>query len=114
MQRVMPSRVQSRVAADSGGVLVPLLGVVAVLAIGVSAVAIMLQMQERDKRVATEQELMMALSENDDLQADIQGLQHTKANLEKELALSQGSLTKVEAELQAAIASREALSKSVG
>ena len=69
----------------SGKSLVPLLSILAVLAMVVAGVAIVLQMQERDKRLAKEQELRLLLAENDDLKARLDETQEAKSKLEGDL-----------------------------
>ena len=108
----MPTR-RWMVENRHGKALVPILGVLAALAIGVAAVAIVLQMQERDKRVVVERELMMALAEKDDLNAQLQDVTKAKATLEDELVQAQQELGDTKEALEAALAVRETLAKSI-
>lgn len=96
-----------------GKALVPLLGVLATLAIGVAAVAIVLQMRERDRRVATERELVIAQTEREELKSQLQDVTLQKASIEQQLALAQGDLAKTKANLDAAVATKDALTKSI-
>lgn len=96
-----------------GKALVPLLGVLATLAIGVAAVAIVLQMRERDRRVATERELVIAQTEREELKSQLQDVTLQKASMAQQLALAQGDLVKTKADLDAAVATKDALTKSI-
>ena len=96
-----------------GKALVPLLALLAVLAIGVSGVAIFLQMQERDKRLAAEHELMITLSQKDDLEKQLQNLKKEKAEVEKELSLSKAEVVTTKGELEGALAAKATLTKAV-
>ena len=51
-----------------GRAVIPLLGAFTAVAIVVAGVAVTLQMQERNLRLAKERELVLAKAENDDLQ----------------------------------------------
>ena len=93
--------------------LLPVLGGLAGLGIVVAVVAIVLQIRERDRRMATERELVMALAENEDLTAQRDALQQAKAELEEELSLAQGELLKVTGELEEAKAAQQALTKAL-
>lgn len=97
----------------SGKMLVPLLGVLAVLAMGVAGVAIYLQMQEHEKRQAKERELNIALAENEDLKTKVDDLQQTKARMEGDLAKAQKDLIQTKDELTKNIQAQEQLSRDV-
>ena len=98
---------------ETGKMLVPLLGVIASLAIGVSVVAIVLQQQEREKRQATERQLRQAILENEDLQAQVGDLTKTKARLEEVVAKARQDLAFSEEQLAKAIQTQQSLSKAV-
>ena len=86
-------RMTRMIARDSAGkMLVPLLGVLTVLAIGVAGVAIVLRMDEQQKRIAKEQELEQVLREKDELQSQFQELQQTKSRVEGELSRARQDL----------------------
>ena len=106
MRTAQPSTVQ-------GKALVPLLGVLATLAIGVSAVAIVLQMRERDRRVAVERELVIAQTEREELKSQLQDVTQQKASAEQQLAMAQADLTKTKTDLDAAITAKDALTRSI-
>ena len=98
---------------QAGKMLVPLLGVLAVLAMGVAAFAIVLQMQERDKRQATERQLHLAVAENDDLKGRLDELQQDKARIEEELGHVRKDLTQSKEDLIKAVEAQETLTRSV-
>ena len=100
-------------ARQAGKMVVPLLGVLAALSIGVAAVAIILQSQERGKRQAKERELRVALADNDDLKGKLQQVQQAKAAVEDELGHNRKDLTRAKEELAAAVQAQETLTKSV-
>lgn len=97
----------------AGKMLVPLLGVLAVLAMGVAAFAIVLQMQERDKRQATERQLHLAMAENDDLKGRLDELQQEKARIDEELGRVRKDLTQSKDDLLKAVEAQETLARSV-
>ena len=101
------------VKGQAGKSLVPLLGVLAALAMGVAAVAIYLQMQEREKRFAKERALQLALAENDDLKARMEEVQQARAKVEEDLARTRKDLTQSQEELAKATKAQEALSRTV-
>jgi septal ring factor EnvC (AmiA/AmiB activator) len=102
-----------RLANADGKMLVPLLAVAAVLAMGLAAVAIVLQMQERDKRLAKEQELALVLAERQDLKEQVARMQQAKVQLEDEVARIRKELASAEEELGHAQKAQEELSQSV-
>ena len=101
------------VRTRAGKTLVPLLGVLTVLAVGVAAFAIVVQMQERDKRLAKEKELMLALAENEDLKAKLDDIQQSKSSIEEELARIRKDLAQAQQELAKAVEAQETLTRSV-
>ncbi len=102
-----------RDAAQAGKALVPLLGALAALAMGVAAVAIVLQIQERDKRLARERELQLAFAENDDLKVKLEETQQSKTRAEEQLSAAKKTLTQAQDELASAVKAREELSRSI-
>ncbi len=98
---------------QAGKALVPLLGALAALAMGVAAVAIVLQIQERDKRLARERELQLSLAENDDLKVKLEETQQSKTRAEEQLAVSKKTLAQAQDELAVAVKAREELSRSI-
>ncbi len=97
----------------AGKTLVPLLGVLAALAMGVAATAIMLQMKERDKRLAKERELLLMVAERDDLKGQVDEVQKAKSKIEEELTRSRTDLNAAQDKLAQATSARDALAKSV-
>ncbi|MBI4342899.1 MAG: hypothetical protein HY599_05995 [Candidatus Omnitrophica bacterium] len=93
--------------------LVPLLSVLAALAMGVAAVAIYLQMQEREKRIARERELQLTLAENDSLKSHLQETEQAKAKTEEELTRAKKDLSQSKEELTKAVEAQELLTKSI-
>ena len=93
--------------------LVPLLGVLAFLAMGVAAFAIVLQLQERDKRQAKERELQIALAENDELKTKLEETQQAKSQVEEELTRAHSELSDSKGQLAKAIEAQEALTRNV-
>ena len=98
---------------QSGKMLVPLLGVLAVLAMGVAAVAIVLQIQEREKRQARERELQIALNENTDLKSRLEEAQQSKSRTEEQLAGVRKDLAQSKEDLEKTLKSQEELSRSI-
>ena len=96
-----------------GGAAVPLLSVLAVLALLVAGVAIALQMQERTKRLAKERELLMAKSENEDLQQRLTDTRSAKERVEGELTRTKDELAKDVQQLEEERKAKETLAKSV-
>lgn len=111
MARRMDAPVQR--SGQAGKMLVPLLGVLVALAIGVAATAIMLQIQERDKRLAKEREIVLILAERDDLKGQVEEIQRAKSRIEEELNSSRAELNAAQDKLAQATSARDALAKSV-
>ena len=105
-------RVNAR-ARQAGKMLVPLLGILAFLAMAVAAVAIVLQMQEREKRITKEQELRLALAENDDLKGRLEDIQQAKAKVEDDLARLRKEYAESQEKLVQAVQAKETLSRSI-
>lgn len=98
---------------EAGKTLAPLLGVLAALAMGVAAIAIVLQAQEREKRRAKEHELQQALIENEDLKGRLQELQEAKAKVEDELTHVRKELGDSQTQLAKAVEAQTALSRAM-
>ena len=106
-------RTRRLAAGEAGKMLVPLLGVLSVLAIGVAAAAIVLGMKEREQRQAKERELRQALIENEDLQSHLKDIQQAKAKMEGELARVHKELTQSQEDLAKAAEEKTTLAKSI-
>ncbi len=98
---------------QAGKGLMPLVGVLAALAMGVAAVAIVLQMQERDKRLARERELQVALKDNTELKSQVEELTQAKTQAQDELGRVRTDLARSEEKLQEALGTQESLAKSM-
>lgn len=98
---------------QSGKMIVPLLSVLAALAIGVAAVAIYLQMQEREQRIARERELQLATAENDSLKSHLQETEEAKTRIEEELLRSKKDLGQARDELARSVEAQQVLTKSI-
>lgn len=98
---------------QSGKMVVPLLSVLAALAMGVGGVAMVLQMQEREKRQAAERQLHLTQAENEDLRAKLEDLQAAKASVEADLEHVRQDLAKSQGELAKAVEAQETLARSV-
>ena len=96
-----------------GKMLVPLLGVLAVMAMGVAAFGIVMLQQEKDKRIAKERELKLAVAENEELKARASELEQAKAQVEDQLAKANKDAAQAKQDLAKAIESRDTLAKSV-
>ena len=113
MRPVSRQRDLSPRTPQAGKMLVPLLITLTILALGVMAVAIFLQMQEREKREAKQRELRMALIENSDLKTRVDELQQVKSRLEEDLGRAKKDLAESQGKLTKSLEAQEALSKSV-
>ena len=96
-----------------GKALAPLLGILAVLAMAVAATASYFLMQERDHRLAKEQELRVALAENEDLNSRLQDLQQAKVKVEGDIARLRTEFSQAQEKLVAATQAQETLAHSV-
>ena len=101
------------VRGKAGKMLVPLLGVLAVLAMGVAAVAIVLQIQEREKRQAKERELQLAINEVEDLKSRLNEAQQSKSRTEEQLASVRNELSQTKEEFEKTLKAQEALTKAI-
>jgi predicted RNase H-like nuclease (RuvC/YqgF family) len=99
--------------SQAGKTLVPLLGVLAALALGITAVSIVFGIQERDKRQAKERELRQALIENEDLEGRLEETQLAKTKAEEELTRTRKDLVQSKEDLAKAVEAQTALAKSV-
>ncbi|MBI4598351.1 MAG: hypothetical protein HY737_08140 [Candidatus Omnitrophica bacterium] len=99
--------------AQQGKMLVPLLSVVAILAIGVAAVAIVLKFDEQNKRLAKERELAAAQSQVADLRRQINDVQQAKAKVDQELSQTRQDLAASDDQLKQAVAKQTELAKSL-
>ena len=97
----------------SGKLRVPLLGVLAVLSIGLAASSFILLVQERDKRQAKEHELRLAITQSDQLKAKLDQAQQAKAHADEELARVSRELEQSKGELAKAVAVRETLASAI-
>ncbi len=98
---------------QAGAMLVPLLGALTVLAVGVAAVAIVLQFQERDRRQAKERELNVATAEIDTLKIESEKIQGNLLETEDELSTVRLELGLAQDELVRTAESQELLAKAV-
>ena len=96
-----------------GKMLLPLVGVLAVLAMGVAAFGIIMLQQEKDKRIAKERELKLAVAENEELKAKAGELEQAKNQLEDQLSKANKDVSQAKQDLAKAVESRDALTKSV-
>ena len=103
----------SRGTDQSGKMVVPLLSVLAALAMGVAAVAIYLQMQERETRMARERELQLATAENDSLKTHLQEIEGVKSKMEEEMNRVKKDLLESREELAKSVEAQQVLSKSI-
>lgn len=99
--------------SSSGKLLVPLLAVTAALAVGFATVAIVLQQQEQERRLAKERELELAVAENHSLERQVQDLQQTKTRLEEDASQLRQELEGVQVELVKAVTAQETLTRSM-
>jgi len=97
----------------AGKSLTPLLGIVAVLAMGIAAAAIVLQMQEREKRLAKERELQLSLAENESLKSQVDDLQQAKGKVEGDLARLRQDMDRSRQELTQAVEQQQTLTRSI-
>ena len=93
--------------------IVPLLSVLAALAMGVAAVAIYLQMKEREQRIARERELQLAMAESDNLKSRLQDVESAKAKAEEDLGHAKKDLGEAKEELARSVEAQQVLTKSI-
>ncbi len=113
MRRVTSGAAQNQICTQSGKLLVPLLGVLTILSVGVAVFAANMVMQERDKRQAKERELHIAQAENEDLRGRVEEIQQAKAKVEAEITRTKGELSKAQEQLAKSVESQQTLSRSV-
>jgi len=110
---------QQRTADDRAGMkrggkaLVPLLAIVAILSMAVAGVAIYLQIEERDRRMAKERELLIVLGERDDLKIQVAEVEGARTRLEQDLTSVRRELRSIEDQLTEVSIAKETLAKSV-
>lgn len=113
MHSLMTRRTWVRRGSCSGGALIVVLGALAVISTGVAAVAVVLQIQEREKRQAKERELQLVLSELDELKGQVEALQEAKAQVEEELTQARTELSVSQEAVAKAVEAQETLTRSV-
>jgi hypothetical protein len=99
--------------SQDGKLLVPLLGLLAALAVGVAGFAIYLLVQKGEQLQAVQRNLQLAESENVDLKGRIETVQQDKARLEEDLAGSQREVSQARAELTESMKAQETLTRSI-
>lgn len=97
----------------SGKMVVPLLSFLTVVAVGVAATAVWFQMQERDRRRATEQQLHLIQAEMNDVKVRLDETQQAKTRTEGDLAKVRQDLNQTQEKLAQTVAAQETLSRSV-
>ena len=102
-----------RLNGQAGKTLVPLLGILALLSIGVTAFVAWQLVQEKELRIAKEQELNLSRAENEDLKAKIEETQQARSRVEEELTRVRKELNQSKEELAKAVEAQETLSRSV-
>jgi hypothetical protein len=102
-----------RGGAQAGKMLVPLLGMLAALAIGVSAFAIYLLIQKGEQLQGVQRNLQLAESENSDLKSRIENVQQAKTRLEEDLAGVQRELSQSKEEMTKSLKAQETLTRSI-
>ncbi len=98
---------------QSGKLLVPVLGILAALGVSAAGVALVMHMQEREKRVATEQELALVVGERDELKGRLTEVERVKAETDVQLSRVRADLSKVEADLATSQETQKELAASV-
>ncbi|HEX9780610.1 MAG TPA: hypothetical protein VGB20_05280 [bacterium] len=99
--------------SQDGKAVAPLLGVLAALAIVVAGVAIMLQMREREQRLARERQLELVTRERDELQTQLASVQREHSRLEEDVTRLRTELTESTRRLAAATEERETMARSI-
>lgn len=97
----------------AGKLLVPVLGVLTALALGLAGVAFVLQTQEHEKRVAKEKELTLVLVERESLKTQLSDVQDSKRRTDDELAKLRQELSDTQDRMSKATHAQEELSRSV-
>ena len=100
-------------ARQSGKMVVPLLCVLAVLAMGVAGVAIYLMRQEHEQLQAKDRQLQLTETENDDLKSRLTDSQQARVRAEDELVSSRKELVDAKDGLTKAVKAQEALTQQV-
>ncbi len=96
-----------------GRAVIPLLGAFTAVAIVVAGVAVTLQMQERNQRLARERELVLVKAENDDLQQRLGEMRTAKQQAEETLARTKAQLDESAQQLAQERQEKEGLTKAV-
>jgi septal ring factor EnvC (AmiA/AmiB activator) len=99
--------------SQDGKLLVPLLGLLAALAVGVAGFAIYLLIQKGEQLSAVQRNLQLAESENIDLKGRIETVQQEKGRLEESLMGAQREATQARAELAESVKAQETLTRSI-
>ena len=99
--------------SQAGKTLMPLLGVLAALAMGVAAFAIYMLIQKGEQLQVVQRNLQLAESENSDLKNRIEIVQQAKTRLEENLVGIQRDLVQSKEELAKSLKSQETLTRSV-
>ena len=97
----------------SGKMVVPLLGILATLALAVAGAAIYFLIDKGERLQAVQRDLQLAEAENTDLKARIESVQQQKSRAEEELASVQRELEQSKDELAKSVQSQETLTRSV-
>ena len=102
-----------RFSSVGGKTLIPLLSGLAAIAMGIAILAVVSQTQERQKRLAKERELTLALAENNSLKTQVDDAQRARLRAEEETGRSRKELAQAQAELTKAVEAQQTLSRSV-
>jgi DNA repair exonuclease SbcCD ATPase subunit len=99
--------------ARQGRLVVPLLGVVAGVAIVGAGIAATLLVQEREARKIKERQLAVVQAENQDLQLQVDEIQTAKQHVEMELSRAKAQLSEATQQLADAQEAKDALAQTV-
>lgn len=97
----------------AGKTLIPLLGILAALAMGVAAFAIYQVIQKSEQLQVVQRNLQLAESENSDLKTRVETVQQAKTRLEEDLAGTQRTLSQAKEELVNSLKAQETLTRSI-
>ena len=103
----------TRASGPAGKLLVPVLGILTVLAIGAASAMGYLFIQERDKRQAKEHELQAAVTQGNQLKAKLDEVQQAKDHADEELTRVSKELGQAKEDLAKAAEVRETLASSI-
>ncbi len=104
---------RTRSDVQGGKMVVPLLSVLASLAMIVASLAIFFQVQERDKRMESEQELEIAIQERNETRSELEEARKARQELEEQVAQTQEELISVRDQLAKALEEQEVLSQTI-